>query len=221
MFRSEGVGPTDEVLSEHDGHEGKPAKPSPHRRRGHAEGFGNPSVAVPSGRCRQRRADHFCAVAPTQKRVLGDEHVGGLTGSADRAPEAPLVASMEETHLPINTVPPGPQPRGAIGAGQAPIHQLRLDGGLVSPYDEHSGAPASSGRALSRSVERFGEGALTRSVRAHAAPWVPSLARSLPPIPSTPIAASPCWSPNRAHVGWRQTTCWCSINAALNNGHEL
>ena len=34
-------------------------------------------------------------------------------------------------------------------AAQAASDQIRLDGGLVSPYDEHSGAPASSGRAPS------------------------------------------------------------------------
>jgi hypothetical protein len=63
---------------------------------------------------------------------------------------------------------------------EAPTRQFHLDGGLVSPYDEHSGASASSGRVLSRSVERFGEGALTRSGRAHAALYAPSSANPAP-----------------------------------------
>ena len=78
------------------------------------------------------------------------------------------------THLTLDAVTPGSEPDLAGRALEAAADQVRLDGGFVSPYDEHSGAPASSGRALSRSVERFGEGALARSGRAHAGVRAPT-----------------------------------------------
>ena len=73
------------------------------------------------------------------------------------------------THLTFNPVSPGTNAILAVRATDAALDQIRLDGGLVSPYDEHSGAPASLGRAPSRSrAKGFGEGALARSDRAHA-----------------------------------------------------
>src|SRR6266542_5822153 len=55
---------------------------------------------------------------------------------------------------------PRPEDRFAGRAAEAATDQVRLDGGRVDPYDEHSGASASSGRAPSRSVERLSEGLL-------------------------------------------------------------
>jgi hypothetical protein len=111
---------------------------------------------------------------------------------------------------------PGPQARGTTLAAQTPALQVRLDGGLVSPCYEHSGAPASSGRAPSQSVERFGEGALTRSGGAHDAVDATSTANPTAPNPSSSIAAPPICSLNRAHLRGRQMPSWCPISAALN-----
>jgi hypothetical protein len=42
-----------------------------------------------------------------------------------------------------------------LGQTQAATLEIRLDGGLVSPYDRHSGAPVSLGSAPSRSVQKI------------------------------------------------------------------
>ena len=106
----------------------------------------------------QGGADDLDAVAAAQQGVLGDQHVGGGAGPADRAPEAAPLGPLGQAHLTLDAVAPGPKARLTVRAAKTALDQVRLDGGLVSPYDEHSGAPASSGRAPSRSVERFWRG---------------------------------------------------------------
>ena len=133
----------------------KRAQPAPHRRRRPAQGLRRSRRwPLPSRLGRQSRPDDLDAVAPAHQGVFGDQHVRGGAGPADRAPEAPPLAALQEAHLTFDPVSPGPQAKLAVRAAEAASDQVRLDGGLVSPYDEHSGAPASLGRAPSRSVQK-------------------------------------------------------------------
>jgi hypothetical protein len=143
--------------------------------------------------------------------------VRGPTRPADRAPEAALLAPGQQAHLAIDSVPPGPQAHLATRAAQAATLEFRLDSGLVCPYDKHSGAPASLGRAPSRSVERSWARGLLRVqiVLTLTPPTLPVKPRPSPG-PCSPIAAPPKWSPNRAHAPRRQTAQSWSTSSALN-----
>ena len=112
------------------------------------------SVALSLRLGRESGPDDLDAVAPTDEGVFWDQHVRGGAGPTDRAPQAPPLAALQVAHLTFNPVSPGTQAKLAVRAAEAASDQIRLDGVLVSPYDEHSGAPASLGRAPSRSVQK-------------------------------------------------------------------
>jgi hypothetical protein len=140
--------------------------------------------------------------------------------SADRATEAALLAAGQQAHLAIDSVPPGPQAHLATRTAQAATFQIRLDSGLVCPYDKHSGAPASLGRAPSRSVERsWARGLLRVQFVLTLTPLTLPVKPRPSPRPCLPIAAPPNRSPKRAHAPRRQTAQSCSTSEALNRGH--
>jgi hypothetical protein len=107
----------------------------------------------------------------------------------------------DRRHLALGAVAPEPQAHLAARAANTPSDQVRLDDGFIYPYYEHSGAPASSGRALPRSVERFDEGVLARQVVLRLTPQ---------PLPVTPAHI-------RSEVGAaRLVTNACSCSKATN-----
>ena len=53
---------------------------------------------------------------------------------------------------------PRPERGSTVRAFQDAVYKIPFDGGLFSAYDDHSGAPASSGRAPSRSVQKIWRG---------------------------------------------------------------
>ena len=173
MDRVKRMRPTGEVLPQRSRHRGEPAQPPPDRRRRPAKTRSDTPVPVPTGLRGQRRADDLDPITPAQQTVLRDQHVRRPADPADRAPQTATLNPNPKTHLALNAMSPRPQTRPAPRTRQPAVHQVRLDGDRVDPYDDHSGAPASSGRASSRSVERMSEEALARSDRAHAALTTP------------------------------------------------
>ena len=109
-------------------------------------------------------------------------------------------------------------------AAQSAADQVRLDRSLVSPYDEHSRAPASSGRVLSRCPSKdFSGRALPRQVVFTLTPArLPRQTRSWI-NPSSSAMAPPSGPPNRAQVRWREAVSRWSSDEALNTprDHEL
>jgi hypothetical protein len=89
--------------------------------------------------------------------------VGGGTRPADRAPRPASLGPLGQAHLSLGPMAPGPQSRLTVRAANTPTHQVRFYSGLVNPYDEHSEAPASSGRApFAYPWKRFWRGGLLR-----------------------------------------------------------
>ena len=209
------AGPADEVLAQANGPGREGPQPVAHRRGCSAEVLCDRAVARPVGLGRQRGADHLRAVTPAHQGVLWHQHVGGGTRFTDRSAEAPALRSLPVTHLTLDAVTPGSEPDLAGRALEAAADQVRLDGGFVSPYDEHSGAPASSGRALSRPSKVWRGGSPVQVVL--------TLASAPPPVKPRPrspscsaMAAPPNRSPTRAYAPRRQTAQSCSTSESLN-----
>lgn len=139
-----------------------------------AESRRDAPVTNASGLGRERRTDDLDGIAPAQEGVFGNQHVRAATRPTHRAPEPATLGPDPQAHLALDALAPRAQSRPATGTAEPTASQICLDGSPVDTYDEHSGAPASSGRAPSRSVERsFCEGALARSRNASPSPSAP------------------------------------------------
>ena len=88
----------------------------------------------------QGGADHFDTVTPADQGVFGQEDMGLLARTADRAAKPTALAVEETSHLPLDPRAPRTQRLVTIRAAEASCAQPRLDNGRVSPYDDHSGA---------------------------------------------------------------------------------
>ena len=77
-------------------------------------------------------------------------------------------AHAQYADLAFNPVAPRPEADITPGAANTPVDQVRFDGSAIYTYYEHSGAPASSGRALSRSLERLDEAVVPTPMLANA-----------------------------------------------------
>jgi hypothetical protein len=196
--------PAREVLPDRARHESEPAQPSRHGRGVQAEGRRDRAPALAGGLGDERGADHLGAVSPASQGVLGEQDVRGRAGPADGAARAAaLDHRTRPAHVPLDRMPPRPQLRLTVGAAEPPGSELDLDGGGVGPYDEHSGAPASSGRTLSRSGQiNFSEGVLARSGDDHRVASEPSSATQAPgaEMLTGRVVANACIGPSSRKV---------------------
>ena len=71
------------------------------------------------------------------------------TQTTDRSPQTTALDPARGPDVPLYPIAPRAQAPTAVRAAEATCAQRRLDNTRVSIYDDHSGAPASSGRALS------------------------------------------------------------------------
>ena len=208
MARVQGMRPTGEMLPQRVSHHREPAQPPPHRGRVPAQPHREGPVTNTCGLARQRRTDDLNPIPSTHQGVLGNQHVRVATTPADRTPKTATLTPEPEAHLALHPMAPRPQTRPASRAADPAAPQIRLDGGPVDTYDEHSGAPASSGRAPSRSVERSLSRGLLRVQEALTLPPPRPLLQTSPPArnPSTSTAAPPTRPPNHARLRRRQPT---------------
>ncbi len=147
--------PTGEVLPYCAGPDGKAAQPAPHRRGHPPESGGDLAMALAPGLGDQGGADDFHTVPAAQQGIFGDQHVGDGAGPADRAPGTAQLGPLGQPHLtPEIYILQGRRLASQLGQQHTPSDQVRFDSSLVNPYDEHSGAPASSGGAPSRPVQK-------------------------------------------------------------------
>ena len=170
-----------------------------------------PWPSAPRRSPRRRRAGApGCLRGPARawRRTTGRSSAGG-DGARCGAKQA---------HLTLDAVPPGPQARSRSPGSRAgpPIRSASTAASSV-PTMSTAELRLRQEEPLRDPCERFGEGALARSGRAHADARTPSPSNPGPaPTSSSPIAAPPNRSPTRAHARRRQTAPSWSTSETLN-----
>ena len=117
--------------------------------------------------------------------------MGRPAPTTDRPAKAAAIDHTANPHVAFDPVAPGTEHPGTVRTRETPCAQDGLDNVWFGPYDLHSGAPASSGRALSCSGQGNSARGLLRVSNA-------------PTIAARAVTGKPGATANHVHRTWRR-----------------
>ncbi len=146
----------------------EPPQPAAHRRRGHPQPLGGTPMTVTTSLGHQRRADHPHLVAPSDQRILRNQHMrtsAHRTSATTRLP--PHLHRLSATQHPPSSRPPRPHAARTIRAVELASNQPTLDFERIDTYDDHQCLRAPKGPSRSLPGESTGGSLRDQSHRHH------------------------------------------------------